>query len=97
MQKNTEFSEWQLLDELNIFFNYNLVLMNEWLDTPIPRLEGQCPREWLQWGGKLSAINHQPGSSNGQQGFLSRFRLLLVIQREYVSYHKCHRFQAMTL
>lgn len=44
MQKNTEFSEWQLLDELNIFFNYNLVQMNEWLDTPIPRLEGQCPR-----------------------------------------------------
>lgn len=44
MQNNTEFSELRIQQELNIFFNYNLVQINEWLDTPIPRLEGQCPR-----------------------------------------------------
>ncbi|OZB41963.1 MAG: hypothetical protein B7X50_05765 [Alishewanella sp. 34-51-39] len=31
----------------NFFFNNDLDLMNEWLDAPIPRLDGQCPRTLL--------------------------------------------------
>lgn len=47
MQKNHSGSELQLEHELNVFFNNNKGLLNEWLDTPIPRLDGQCPRTLL--------------------------------------------------
>lgn len=47
MQINHNCSELQLEHELNIFFNNDKALLDEWLDTPIPRLDGQCPRALL--------------------------------------------------
>lgn len=47
MQNNQTFSELQLEDELNVIFNNDTALINEWLDTPIPRLDGLCPRSLL--------------------------------------------------
>lgn len=34
--------------ELNVVFDHNSNLINEWLDTPIPRLNGGSPRSWLE-------------------------------------------------
>jgi len=47
MQKTQNCSRLQLEDELTVFFNNDLDLMNEWLDTLIPRLDGQRPRTLL--------------------------------------------------
>lgn len=47
MQKNHNCSELQLKHELNVFFNNNKTQLDKWLDTPIPRLDGQCPRTLL--------------------------------------------------
>lgn len=47
MQKNQNCSKLQLEEELTVFFNNDIDLMNEWLDAPIPRLDGQCPRMLL--------------------------------------------------
>lgn len=47
MQINHDCSELQLEHELNMFFNNDKALLDEWLDTPIPRLDGQCPRSLL--------------------------------------------------
>lgn len=47
MQKNQNCSKLQLEEELTVFFNNDIDLMNEWLDAPIPRLDGQCPRTLL--------------------------------------------------
>lgn len=44
MQHNQTCSELQLEHELNVIFNNDSAQINEWLDTPIPRLDGQCPR-----------------------------------------------------
>lgn len=44
MQNNQTCSELQIEHELNVIFNNDTALINEWLDTPIPRLDGQCPR-----------------------------------------------------
>ncbi|WP_430457909.1 hypothetical protein [Rheinheimera sp.] len=38
----------KLHHELNLVFDHNLNRINEWLDTPIPRLNGECPRSWLE-------------------------------------------------
>ncbi len=34
--------------EHNVVFDHNSNLINEWLDTPIPRLNGGCTRSWLE-------------------------------------------------
>lgn len=47
MQINHNCSELQLEHELNMFFNNDKARLDEWLDTPIPRLDGQCPRDLL--------------------------------------------------
>lgn len=47
MQKNHNCSELQIEHELNMFFNNDKAQLDEWLDTPIPRLNGQCPRTLL--------------------------------------------------
>ncbi|HAW92975.1 MULTISPECIES: antitoxin Xre/MbcA/ParS toxin-binding domain-containing protein [unclassified Arsukibacterium] len=47
MQNNLTCSELQLEHELNVIFNNDKAQINEWLDTPIPRLSGQCPRSFL--------------------------------------------------
>ena len=47
MQNNQTFSELQLEHELNVIFNNDTAQINEWLDTPIPRLSGKCPRSLL--------------------------------------------------
>lgn len=47
MHKNVNCSEVQIEHELNIFFNKNKAQLDELLDTPIPRLDGQCPRDLL--------------------------------------------------
>lgn len=38
----------KLQHELNLVFDHNVNRINEWLDTPIPRLNGECPRSWLE-------------------------------------------------
>lgn len=47
MQINHNCSELQLEHELNMFFNNDKAQLDEWLDTPIPRLDGQCSRNLL--------------------------------------------------
>lgn len=47
MQNNQTCSKLQLDHELNVIFNNDIAQINEWLDTPIPRLDGQCPRSLL--------------------------------------------------
>ncbi|KKO44793.1 hypothetical protein WG68_13185 [Arsukibacterium ikkense] len=47
MQNNQTCSELQLEHELDVIFNNDIAQINEWLDTPIPRLDGQCPRSLL--------------------------------------------------
>ncbi|GAB2912838.1 MbcA/ParS/Xre antitoxin family protein [Rheinheimera gaetbuli] len=47
MQKNQTCSKLQLEHELNVFFNNDKALLDEWLDTPIPRFDGQRPRSLL--------------------------------------------------
>jgi|GEM_PF-2296969 len=47
MHKNVNCSEVQIEHELNMFFNNDKAQLDEWLDTPIPRLDHQCPRSLL--------------------------------------------------
>jgi len=47
MKINHNCSELQLEHELNIFFNSDKAKLDEWFATPIPRLDGQCPRTFL--------------------------------------------------
>ncbi|MAD76491.1 MAG: hypothetical protein CML20_17175 [Rheinheimera sp.] len=47
MQKKQTCSELQLEHKLKVIFNNDSAQINEWLDTPIPRLNGQCPRSLL--------------------------------------------------
>ncbi|MDC9750953.1 antitoxin Xre/MbcA/ParS toxin-binding domain-containing protein [Proteus mirabilis] len=44
MQRNEVCSASELEQELNILFDNDKAQISEWLDTPIPRLDGQCPR-----------------------------------------------------
>lgn len=44
MQHNQACSKAQLEQVLNAFFDNDTAKINEWLDTPIPRLDGECPR-----------------------------------------------------
>lgn len=47
MLYNQPCSKLQLEQELNVTFNNNSAQINEWLDSPIPRLDGECPRSML--------------------------------------------------
>tara|TARA_R110002126_G_scaffold75469_18_gene188380 strand:- start:106 stop:315 length:210 start_codon:yes stop_codon:yes gene_type:complete len=47
MQNSQTYSELQLEDELKVIFNNDSAQINEWLDMPIPRLDGRCPRSLL--------------------------------------------------
>lgn len=38
----------KLEHELKVVFNNDLGQINQWLDTPIPRLDGECPRSLLK-------------------------------------------------
>ena len=40
-------SKRKLEQELYIIFSNNSAQINEWLDIPIPRLDGECPRIML--------------------------------------------------
>ncbi|MBU1308047.1 MAG: hypothetical protein KKE30_00770 [Gammaproteobacteria bacterium] len=50
MQNNQTCSVLHLEHELNVIFNNDIAQLNEWLDTPIPRLDGLCPRSLLVIG-----------------------------------------------
>lgn len=56
MQNNQTCTVLQLEDELNVIFNNNSAQINEWLDTPIPRLDGECPRSMFATGEKRAAL-----------------------------------------
>lgn len=47
MQINHNCSEFQLEHELKMFFNNDNAQLDEWLDTPIPRFDGQSPRTFI--------------------------------------------------
>ncbi|UPS63008.1 antitoxin Xre/MbcA/ParS toxin-binding domain-containing protein [Providencia rettgeri] len=47
MQHNQAYSKAQLEQELNAFFGNDTAKINQWLDTPIPGLDGQYPRSML--------------------------------------------------
>lgn len=47
MKQNEFCSESELEQELNILFDNDEVQICDWLDTPIPRLDGQSPRGML--------------------------------------------------
>lgn len=38
----------KLQHELNVVFDHNSNRINEWLDTAIPRLNGEFPRSWFE-------------------------------------------------
>ncbi len=46
-KEGVEVSVEQLEQELTCFFQRNSGMMNEWLNTPLPRLRGQCPINFL--------------------------------------------------
>lgn len=56
MEKTPSFSKSQLKHELNVFFNHDMAMLDEWLDTPIPRLNGQSPRGFLVTKEKRSVL-----------------------------------------
>lgn len=58
MKNNQTCSERQIEHELNVIFNNDAVQINEWLDTPIPRLDGQCPRSLLVTDEKREKLFH---------------------------------------
>jgi hypothetical protein len=37
-----------LQHELIVVFDHNSIRINEWLDPPIPKLNGECPWSWLE-------------------------------------------------
>ena len=47
MQNYQTCSVLHLEHELNVIFNNDTAQINEWLDMPIPRLDGRCPRSML--------------------------------------------------
>ena len=47
MQNNSSLSKAQLKHELNVVFKHDMAALDEWLNTQIPRLNGQCPRSFL--------------------------------------------------
>ena len=56
MQHNQVCSKAQLEQELNAFFGNDTAKINQWLDTPIPRLDGQSPRSMLTKDGKRAEL-----------------------------------------
>ena len=56
MQHNQACSKAQLEQELNAFFGNDAAKINEWLDTPISRLDGQNPRSMLATDGKRAEL-----------------------------------------
>lgn len=56
MQHNQACSKAQLEQELNAFFDNDTAKINEWLDTPIPRLGGQHPRSMLATDDKRAEL-----------------------------------------
>lgn len=56
MQHNQAYSKAQLEQELNAIFGNDTAKINEWLDTPIPRLDGQSPRSMLASDDKCAEL-----------------------------------------
>uniref|UniRef100_A0A486XHQ3 Uncharacterized protein n=1 Tax=Rheinheimera sp. BAL341 TaxID=1708203 RepID=A0A486XHQ3_9GAMM len=56
MQHNQACSKAQFEQELNAFFGNDAAKINEWLDTPIPRLSGQYPRSMLAANAKRAEL-----------------------------------------
>ena len=56
MQHNQACSKAQLEEEVNAFFGNDAAKINEWLDTPIPRLDGQSPRSMLATDDKCAEL-----------------------------------------
>lgn len=48
--------EAKLEHELRVFFNNDKVKLNDWLDTPIPRLGGQSPRSMFATNEKRAEL-----------------------------------------
>ncbi|MDH0451048.1 antitoxin Xre/MbcA/ParS toxin-binding domain-containing protein [Shewanella sp. GD04112] len=55
-QQNKAYSKAQLEQELLTFFGNDTAKIKEWLDTPIPRLDGQSPRSMLTKDGKRAEL-----------------------------------------
>ena len=58
MQQNQAYLKAQLEQELNAFFGNDTAKINEWLDTPIPRLGGQYPRSMFATDDKRAELFH---------------------------------------
>lgn len=56
MLQNKACSKAQLEKELNALFGNDTAKINEWLDTPIPRLDGQSPRSMLATDDKCAEL-----------------------------------------
>lgn len=46
----------KLQHELNVIFDSVPTQINEWLDTPLPRLAGKCPRRFLETNQKRELL-----------------------------------------